>query len=202
VAGGTGPYRGDRRFRAKATGERELRGARTRRRRAAGAGQAGQHRRAAREARSHPACPGGRRVTTRLATWMATGLVSTLAGCAQIEMPPGGPEDRMPPAVVSLQPDSLAVVPEWRRPVVVRFSERISEQQVEDAVMVSPRTSAVSVDRGSREIRVSLRRGWEPGQIYQITVRPLIRDLFNNQIREPIHLVFSTGPEIPPTRLT
>lgn len=108
----------------------------------------------------------------------------------------------MPPAVVSLQPDSLAVVPEWRRPVVVRFSERISEQQVEDAVMVSPRTSAVSVDRGSREIRVSLRRGWEPGQIYQITVRPLIRDLFNNQIREPIHLVFSTGPEIPPTRLT
>ena len=68
--------------------------------------------------------------------------------------------------------------------------------------MVSPRTSPVVVDRSSRSIRVSLRRGWEPGQIYHVTIRPQIQDLFNNRVTDPVHLVFSTGPAIPQTRLS
>lgn len=124
------------------------------------------------------------------------------SACAQMDPPPGGPEDRTPPVVVATRPDSLAMVPGWNRPVVIEFSERISEQRVEESVMVSPRTSPVAVDRGSRSIRVFLRRGWEQGQIYHVTVQPLIQDLFNNRIREPVQVVFSTGPEIPATRLT
>jgi hypothetical protein len=111
-----------------------------------------------------------------------------------MDPPPGGPEDRSPPGVVAVSPDSMAVVPGWDDPVVVTYSERISERQVEESVMVSPRTSPVAVDRGSRQIRVSLRRGWEPGQIYHVTIRPEIQDLFNNRVTEPVHLVFSTGP--------
>ena len=107
----------------------------------------------------------------------------------------------MPPYVLAQQPDSLAIVPGWNRPVGIEFSERISERQVEEAVMVSPRTSPVVVDRGSRSIRVSLRRGWEPGQIYHVTIRPLIQDLFNNPLVAPVEVVFSTGPPIPNTRL-
>lgn len=138
----------------------------------------------------------------RSRTLLRAATLGVLAACAQIEMPPGGPEDRVPPYVLDQRPDSMAVVPGWNEPVVFRFNERISEQGVEDAVMVSPRTSAVRVDRRSREIRVSLRRGWQPDQIYQVTIRPDIRDLFNNTITEPIQVVFSTGPEIPDTRLT
>lgn len=107
----------------------------------------------------------------------------------------------MPPYLVAQQPDSLAVVPGFSGPVVIEFSERISEQQVEEAVMVSPRTSPVAVDRGSRSIRVFLRRGWEPGQIYQVTIRPVIQDLFNNRLAAPVEVTFSTGPAIPDTRL-
>lgn len=133
---------------------------------------------------------------------LSSGLLLAVAACAQMDPPPGGPEDRAPPTVVSLAPDSMAVVPGWDDPVVVTFSERISERQVEEAVMVSPRTSPVAVDRGSRQIRITLRRGWEPGQIYHVTIRPEIQDLFNNRVTDPVQLVFSTGPAIPQTRLS
>lgn len=129
-------------------------------------------------------------------------LLLLLAACAQVEPPSGGPEDRTPPYLVMQEPDTLAVVPGWDQPVVIRFSERISEQEVEQSVMVSPRTSPVIVDRGSRGVEVSMRRGWESGTIYHVTVRPLIQDLFNNRLTERVRIVFSTGPEIPDTRLS
>lgn len=124
------------------------------------------------------------------------------AGCARVEPPPGGPEDRLPPQVVETVPDTASIVPGLRDAVVFRFSERISETGVEDAVIVSPRTSPVSIDRGRSEIRVSLREGWQPDVIYQITLRSEIRDLFNNALASPYRLIFSTGPAIPETRLS
>lgn len=141
-------------------------------------------------------------MTIRRVALRRAGMLLLLAACAQMDPPPGGPEDRMPPYVVAQRPDSLAVVPNWRQPVHIEFSERISEQQVEESVMVSPRTSPVLVDRGSRSIRVSLRRGWEPGQIYQVTIRPVVQDLFNNRLAEAVEVIFSTGPAIPDTRMT
>lgn len=124
------------------------------------------------------------------------------AGCARVEPPPGGPEDRLPPVVTEIVPDSSSIVPGFREDVVFRFSERISETGVDEAVLVSPRTSPVQVDRGRSEIRVSLREGWQPDVVYHVTLRPDIRDLFNNALAAPVRLVFSTGPDIPSTRLT
>jgi hypothetical protein len=126
-------------------------------------------------------------------------VLAALAACAHVEPPPGGPEDRTPPVVASSEPESLSVVPGWTRPVVLRFSERISEQGAEEAVSVSPRTSPVQIDRGRDGIRVSLRGGWRPETIYHVTVSPEVRDLFSNRLAEPVTLVFSTGPAIPAT---
>lgn len=121
------------------------------------------------------------------------------AACAHVEAPPGGPEDNEPPEVISIRPTPDSIVPGYTGPVVVSFNERISETGIEDAVIVSPRTSPVAVDHGRREIRVSLREGWAPDVIYHVSIRPDVRDLFNNVIQEPIEIVFSTGPEIPET---
>jgi hypothetical protein len=103
---------------------------------------------------------------------------------------------------VSIRPDTMAIVPGYRGPVVFAFDVTIAEQGVEEAVTVSPRTSPFTVDRSGREIRVGLRRGWEPGRIYHVEVGPGIADRFQNRRTEPIRLVFSTGPEIPETRAT
>lgn len=128
-------------------------------------------------------------------------LVVLLAGCAHVEAPPGGPEDRAAPVLVSTQPDTLAVVPGFSGPATLVFDERISERGLEESVLISPLTSAPVIDHRGSQIRVSLRRGWQPGQIYQITVLPGVQDLWNNRVAQPITLVFSTGPAIPATRL-
>ncbi|MBW3628371.1 MAG: Ig-like domain-containing protein [Gemmatimonadetes bacterium] len=125
--------------------------------------------------------------------------LAAVAACAHVEPPPGGPEDKTPPTIASTLPDSMAVVPSFTGPVVLRFSERISEQGAIEAVSVSPRTSTVQIDRGRDGIRVSLRGGWLPGTIYHVTVTPEVRDLFNNRLAAPTTLVFSTGPAIPQT---
>ena len=119
-----------------------------------------------------------------------------------MEPPPGGPEDRIPPGVLSTTPESQAVVSSYDGPVVIQFDERISERDVQDAVIVSPRTSPVEISAGRSAIRVDLRNGWESDVIYQITIGTQVRDLFNNAIAEPIRLIFSTGPPIPETRLS
>ena len=124
-----------------------------------------------------------------------------LAGCAHIEAPPGGPEDKDPPKLLATRPDTMARVAPFREAVVLAFDERLSEQGLRDAVLVSPRTSTAEVEHRGDEIRVSLRRGWEAGRIYQVTLLPGVQDLFNNRLTAPVRLVFSTGPAIPDTRL-
>jgi hypothetical protein len=128
----------------------------------------------------------------------AVGIV--FDGCAHVEPPPGGPEDNDPPGILTTSPARDTVVPGYDRPVVFTFDERISERGLEDAVLVSPRTSPVQVRHSRDEITVSLRRGWEADRIYQVILAPDILDLFGNRLAEREMLVFSTGPEIPETR--
>jgi hypothetical protein len=125
---------------------------------------------------------------------------SFIGACANIEAPPGGPEDILPPTILTTRPDPDAIVPGYNGPVVFVFDERISERGIEEAVMVSPRTSPVEVRHGRDEVRISLRRGWEPGHIYQVTLQAAIYDLFGNILPTVERLVFSTGPAIPDTR--
>jgi hypothetical protein len=118
-----------------------------------------------------------------------------------VEAPRGGPDMRDTLRLAAVSPDSLTVVPGLGRPAVFQFARRLSERGLDDAVLVSPRTSPVVVSHRGRELRVSLREGWRPGTIYQITVLPTIQDLWNNRLDEEVFHVFSTGPEIPDTFL-
>lgn len=125
------------------------------------------------------------------------GLVFALA-CARALPPPGGEEDREPPRVISTTPAHLEVVPGFNGAVVFRFAERISEQGIGDEiVLVSPRTGEARVSRGSDEIRVEMEGGWRDSTVYRVILLAGFRDLFGNEVREPIELAFSTGSEIP-----
>ncbi|HEX8671053.1 MAG TPA: Ig-like domain-containing protein [Longimicrobium sp.] len=132
--------------------------------------------------------------------WMCAALL--MAACAHIEAPTGGDEDKVGPQLLTTRPDTFARAPNLRAPAVFVFDEGLSEERLEEAISVSPRTSAVAVDKSGGELRVSLRRGWEPNRIYQVVIDSTVQDRFNNRIQEPIRLVFSTGPEIPETFLS
>jgi hypothetical protein len=123
------------------------------------------------------------------------------AACAHVEAPPGGPEDKTPPELVAVRPDSLSVQSAGFYPVVFLFDERLSERGAIESVLVSPRTSTPRVTRSGRELRVELQGGWKPGVVYSVTVLPTLQDLFGNKRTESIQYVFSTGPAIPNTHL-
>jgi hypothetical protein len=128
--------------------------------------------------------------------------VLLIGGCAHVEAPTGGPQLREPLNVTEVRPDSLAVVPDMRGPVVFSFERRLSERGLDDAVMVSPRTGPVVVSHRGRDLRVALREGWQPGRIYHVTVLPAVQDLWNNRLEASVTHVFSTGPRIPETRVS
>lgn len=131
---------------------------------------------------------------------LAFAALAGAPGCAHIEAPTGGPVDSIAPVLVSIRPDTNAVLERWIGPVIFAFDEPLSEQGVEDAVTLSPRLGPVAVDKEGRELRIKPRRGWRPGIIYQVEVAPGLQDRFNNRRREGARLVFSTGPAIPDTR--
>ena len=133
----------------------------------------------------------------------AAGLMALVGGCARQALPPGGPEDKRPPVVVATVPDTFAVDRDFTGPVVFRFDERISERvqggNLDDAVIVSPGTGRVRVHHGRQGLEVTVAGGFRPGFVYRVTLLPVIQDLFNNRLRDPFELVFSTGGTFNPS---
>lgn len=134
----------------------------------------------------------------RIGALAAAGIVLA-AACAKPLSPPGGETDRLPPRLLTSTPETSAVVPGFDGAVVFAFDERVSERGVEDLVIVSPETGAVEVEKGRREVKVSLAGGWRPNTIYRVALQSGVADLFGNRTDRPIEVVFSTGPQVPET---
>lgn len=143
----------------------------------------------------------------RRALSLAAGAaVALVAACASQGAPPGGPEDRVPPRIVSTMPDTNAVnvPPEGR--AVFRFDEVVSERVsgsggLSSLVLVSPDDGEPRVSWHREEIHVRPRRDWRRDAVYTITLLPGIADLRGNVRRERFELVFATGGTIAQTRI-
>ena len=141
-----------------------------------------------------------RRKAARLGLLAALGA----AACAVIQQPPGGPPDFEPPLIVSVRPDSGAVVPDFDDAVEIQFDEVIAENSgggLENLIDVSPRPETLRLQWKRSRITIEPADGWHPGIVYQVVLAPGIADLRNNRMEEGLSLVFSTGGEIPDTRI-
>lgn len=134
--------------------------------------------------------------STGLLLAISTGLQS----CANVQVPPGGPPDSIPPLLIAVVPDSYAVMPGFRDEVRFEFDEAISERGVEGSVVLYP-FERPRIKKGKRELKVRPREGWIADRIYHMRVEPVIQDLFQNPIKEPIDYIFSTGVPIPENRV-
>lgn len=137
---------------------------------------------------------------------MSAALGITLASsCAQQGTPPGGPEDLRPPIVVRTVPDTFELLGTLDGLIRFEFDERISERSssgtLDNAVIISPRSGELVVGHDSRSLTIELLGGFRPDLVYRVTLLPVVRDLFGNQMRDPFELVFSTGGETIPTTL-
>jgi hypothetical protein len=104
--------------------------------------------------------------------------------------------------VLSVSPAPLAEVTDLGSSIDVVFNERISERPMsgvlDDAVVVSPETGALDVGHKRDRLEVKIDGGLRPGTVYRVTVLPVVRDMFNNRMRDAFEFVFSTGGELHP----
>lgn len=140
---------------------------------------------------------------SRAVVGLVVAVWSVVAACARPGAPSGGPQDRRPPVLISVSPDTFARVEPGADEIRIRFDETVSERltrgTMDDAVVVSPRTGAVEVDHSGEELTVHLEGGFRPGTVYRVTVLPVLTDRFNNALVAPFEWVFSTGPDFQAT---
>jgi len=141
-------------------------------------------------------------------------LAALLAACANTGDPPGGPPDVAPPSIVTVRPESGAVVPDWKDDAVIQFDEVIDEMAsgggsggagitgLARQVVLSPVVGDVRVSWGRTRIRVKPKEGWKPGRVYHLELLPGIVDLRRNRLSNGRLVVFSTGPTIGQASLT
>jgi hypothetical protein len=133
--------------------------------------------------------------------------LAAAVACAGLAPPPGGPEDRDPPRIVSRTPDSAQTNVQADRIEVV-FDNVIAEPPrrggssgLEAYVLVSPDPGDVRVEWHRSRITIEPRGGLRPNTAYRVTILPGITDLRNNATREPISWLFATGAEFPPHQI-
>ena len=140
---------------------------------------------------------------------MRRGLIAAallLVACASAGPPPGGPEDRSPPRLVRVTPDTNAVNVSSKEATFF-FDETINDrgtdaQDVTNMFLVSPSDGTPRVGYHRSRIDVRPRHGFRPNTAYTITLLPGLTDLRNNTMKTGHTIVFSTGPTIPALRIT
>ena len=122
-------------------------------------------------------------------------LVLGVAGCAKLGSPSGGEVDRVSPTVVDTWPhaDATSVGPD--QVVAIEFSEGMDRRLTEEALFITPHTTASFGWRGSK-LEIRSRGGLQPGQTYVVTVGSDARDLRGNRLDQSFTLAFATGEQL------
>ncbi len=132
-------------------------------------------------------------------------LFAMMAACASASPPPGGPEDKAPPLLVRVTPDTSAVNV-TAKVAQFYFDETINDrgtgaQELDNYFLVSPSDGATKLSWHRSRIDIAPHRGFRPNTAYTITLLPGLTDLRNNIMKTGATVVFSTGPVIPKLRI-
>jgi len=117
--------------------------------------------------------------------------------------------------VLAVQPESGAVVPDWKGDAVIQFDDVIDEMAtggggggggaitgLAKQIVLSPVAGEVKVSWHRSSIHVKPAEGWKPGRVYHLQLLPGIIDLRRNVAKTGRAVIFSTGPAIPTAAIT
>ena len=117
-------------------------------------------------------------------------------------MPDGGPEDKIPPELISSNPEegSLRFI---GGEVKLKFSEYIDEKSVQSAIQISPVLDPpVEIKYNDDEIILLFPEKLLPNQTYVITINRNLKDERKVAIKQSIQIAFSTGDIIDKGEIT
>lgn len=121
-------------------------------------------------------------------------LLLTIYSCARISSPKGGPEDEIPPILISSVPDSAEINYEGNT-VSLEFNEWIKGNSLESNLIITP-----SIEGGfktkvnKRSISLTFKEPFEDSTTYTFNFGNSIQDITNNNSPPNLKLSFSTGP--------
>jgi len=154
--------------------------------------------------------PRGTRGQTRAAAralWLLLGVA-----CAHVLPPPGGPEDKIPPKLIAVVPESLSILPDYKGDVEFQFDEVVSEGgqpnvglgtgDLEKLIVLSPTEQVPKVNWKRSKITVKPREGWKPNRVYRVELLPGITDVSHNRSDSGLVITFTTGAPLPAAALT
>lgn len=135
------------------------------------------------------------RITWRRCLVPGIGIV-LIAGCAKPAPPPGGPEDKTPPTVVSVNPPANSVRVPLDAEIEIRFSERVEHRSAESSIFVTPYMGEIEFKwRGSR-LRIKRPYPLRENTTYVVTIGSDVRDLRNNRMAQSFTWAFATGDSL------
>lgn len=121
-------------------------------------------------------------------------LSLSFLSCAKKGMPPGGPEDKTPPQVISTFPpaDSTQVSPDVK--IEITFSERMGEKKTEESIFLSPLPEIPwELSLGKNRLSLKPPELLEINTTYVITIGTGASDLRGNRMKESYSFAFATG---------
>jgi hypothetical protein len=156
----------------------------------------------------------------QIARLLLAGAAGLVLACASVGDPPGGPPDVAPPRIISIKPESGAVVPGFNDNLVIQFDETVDEQPssgggggggggsgstnavtgLAQQILLSPVAGPVKVSWHRNNISVKPKEGWKR-RVYRLQVLPGFFDLRRNRFDSSATILFSTGPEIGHARI-
>ncbi|MCD6594856.1 Ig-like domain-containing protein [bacterium] len=114
-----------------------------------------------------------------------------LSGCAKRVAPPGGPEDKSPPIILSSIPaDNSTNVPVDIQ-IKIEFDEPIDIG--ENAIMIFPEPAKISQKIHRKSIEIKFGQSLDKNTTYSILITPKLADRHGNNIKKPLEIAFSTG---------
>ncbi len=124
-------------------------------------------------------------------------LLLFLASCARQGMPPGGPEDRTPPHIISTNPQNRATHVSTSTPIQLTFSEKIDRKSIENILFLAPAPKKpFRLKWHGKTLSLLLPDTLLANQTYLVTVGTSVRDQHGNPMRESFTLAFSTGSQL------
>jgi hypothetical protein len=120
-----------------------------------------------------------------------------IAACASQRPPTGGPEDKVPPHVIGIYPDSNAVRFAGTK-LRFKFDKYISHSSLPEASFISPTVPAseIDFDWSGKEVELKFEKPFKPNRTYSITLTNALKDLRGNSLAKPYTRAFSTGDKI------
>ncbi|MFQ6093991.1 MAG: Ig-like domain-containing protein [bacterium] len=130
-------------------------------------------------------------------------LLLTLLACAKQGFPPGGPEDKTPPEVISSFPPPGATGVDVRTAVSIGFSEWMEKRSLKESIFISPIPKPPpKIMVKTKSVQIDLVGGLDFDQTYVFTVGTGAKDLHGNRLKSSWTFAFSTGDLIDSGRIS